>query len=872
MPGQPGDTTAPWPLVDRDAALTRVGTLVAHGRGVLVTGPPGTGRTRLLREALARLRPADTVTGHRELSALLGQYGVSPRLLAVDDVHALDGASAGRLAALVCRGRVQLLATAPSGTPLPEPLAALCGEGAVRTVETAPFDLGGTARAMRARLGSQVATDTAARLYELTGGNPLLLTELVEASALDGTLRPARGLWQWRGPAERPAARVAEAVRRLLGPLDDEERELTALLALGGPLPDDLPPLARLADAAARLKRRRVVVAEPVGHGTRLRLGQPLCGQFVLAELAPRTAHALRLRLADALEASCGPHPAGAAGLLTTALRVDAGRTPHPDRLRTAAEAALTRYDFATAERYARLAIGDPPRPQKARTAARTPRPVRTAQDRTGRKPDAASALLLGRALSGQARGADAEAVFAALDVHCPDVLAARVRNLAWGLRRADAAAALAERLPGGPGHALRAAVALLRDRLAEAADAGEAALREPSAASAALSCVPVAAFARAETDGSTAALALLRRCGRLEGRREDDRHTHLAVGAHIAVDAGDDHGARLHLDRMRRTDAPDDTCRRLRADVTEARLHRARGRMPEAVALLRRAAAVRDGQDWFTTRPWTLAQLAGALAEGGDTTEAVRTLIEVRLAARHAPRYPLADDAVALEEALVLGRAGDVPGALRRADEVARRAAAAGRNATALSALHLTARLGRPAAAAERLAGLAPVACPLGELRAEHIRALAGGDAARLDHLADRFAAHGRFPLAAEAASQAHRLWRDAGRHRPARSSLAACRDHLALTRGAALPGWAALPGPAAPEDRPGLTPREHEVAVLAASGLKNTEIARRLTVSVRTVENHLHRVYGKLGVTSRSGLNAHVEAGARDAQLVGE
>lgn len=51
-------------------------------------------------------------------------------------------------------------------------------------------------------------------------------------------------------------------------------------------------------------------------------------------------------------------------------------------------------------------------------------------------------------------------------------------------------------------------------------------------------------------------------------------------------------------------------------------------------------------------------------------------------------------------------------------------------------------------------------------------------------------------------------------------------------------------------------LTRREREVAEMAVSGLNNVEIAGRLVVSVRTVENHLHRAFHKLGVQSRSGL----------------
>uniref|UniRef100_A0AAU2UXB0 AAA family ATPase n=1 Tax=Streptomyces sp. NBC_00003 TaxID=2903608 RepID=A0AAU2UXB0_9ACTN len=51
-------------------------------------------------------------------------------------------------------------------------------------------------------------------------------------------------------------------------------------------------------------------------------------------------------------------------------------------------------------------------------------------------------------------------------------------------------------------------------------------------------------------------------------------------------------------------------------------------------------------------------------------------------------------------------------------------------------------------------------------------------------------------------------------------------------------------------------LTPQELTVARLATTGLTNRQIARRLALSVKTVEFHLGHVYGKLGIASRMGL----------------
>jgi DNA-binding CsgD family transcriptional regulator len=57
-------------------------------------------------------------------------------------------------------------------------------------------------------------------------------------------------------------------------------------------------------------------------------------------------------------------------------------------------------------------------------------------------------------------------------------------------------------------------------------------------------------------------------------------------------------------------------------------------------------------------------------------------------------------------------------------------------------------------------------------------------------------------------------------------------------------------------------LSPRELEVARLAAARLRSKEIAERCGLSVRTVDNHLARVYRKLGVTGRDDLPAALAA----------
>lgn len=49
-------------------------------------------------------------------------------------------------------------------------------------------------------------------------------------------------------------------------------------------------------------------------------------------------------------------------------------------------------------------------------------------------------------------------------------------------------------------------------------------------------------------------------------------------------------------------------------------------------------------------------------------------------------------------------------------------------------------------------------------------------------------------------------------------------------------------------------LTPREHEILTLLAKGLQYKEIADHLDISTSTVRGHLHLIYGKLHVQSRT------------------
>ncbi len=66
-------------------------------------------------------------------------------------------------------------------------------------------------------------------------------------------------------------------------------------------------------------------------------------------------------------------------------------------------------------------------------------------------------------------------------------------------------------------------------------------------------------------------------------------------------------------------------------------------------------------------------------------------------------------------------------------------------------------------------------------------------------------------------------------------------------------LMGFFNAPAPAPPQAFPELTAREVEILELIAQGMDNPEIARRLSISAKTVRNHVSNIFNKLQVTDR-------------------
>lgn len=819
----------------RDAELADIDRSLRAGTGVLLVGEPGSGRSTLLRAASERARRAGFRVVRLEDAPDVPDTGRSVRgpgdraVVTADDIHLADPAALAALHRPVRDGRLVVLATAPTGVPLPREVRRLVLDKELGRLEIRPFDRTAVARILAARFGGPVPVGTAERFWELSRGNALILRELMDCAPDDGGPPYEGGM---------PDGRLTELSELLLGDLTEDERDLVRMLALAGPLGAGLPVVTELGGAAEALDRRGVVTMERSGLRLSLRLTRPLCEAVVRGSLPELTARRLRIRVADAIEATGARRRGDVARLV--ALRMDTGRQPGPAEVRTAALDALRNHDFAFAERLCATVLSFEMSPA----------------------PDIA--LLLGRALAGQRRHQVAEALFAGVrrgeaDPVChADVVRARFLNLALGLHRvpeAEAVVAEAEYYgpPGGYPWCgeLRLLTGLFTDRFDASAEPGDRRGVAP------------AALARHESGDAAGALALLREHppGRFSWDK-DSRLDHAVVTARVALHTEGPAAVAALLERLREEDGG--PRHRLHTALLGADVHRWAGRTAEAALLLREAAARRGPADWLTTESWRLARLAAVLAESGETEEALAVLAEARSAEDAALPFPLVSDAVELECAAVTARAGDRPAAERRALAVAERAGAAGRVRQRAAALHLAARVG----AADRAAALAgPGRGPSGlaAVQLRHVRALASGDGDDLDAVAADFASLGALPWAAEAAARAAGAHRAAGRAGRCRDARDTARDLLSRG-GAVLPDWADRERDEDPDVRAGLTSREREVVSLAVARLSNQEIAGRLVLSVRTVENHLYRAYGKLGVTTRTEL-----AGRLGAQSAG-
>lgn len=139
----------------------------------------------------------------------------------------------------------------------------------------------------------------------------------------------------------------------------------------------------------------------------------------------------------------------------------------------------------------------------------------------------------------------------------------------------------------------------------------------------------------------------------------------------------------------------------------------------------------------------------------------------------------------------------------------------------------------------------------------ARHARGIVDDDRVVLTDVTERFATGGFNLFASEAAAQGADAARRAGDQRLAARLLNRAAELRLLCDQAVSTTMLVESGPVA------LTRREREIAMLAAQGLASKEIGERLFISRRTAENHLAKVYDKLGVRTRVELSRLLDGG---------
>ncbi|MGA4843830.1 LuxR C-terminal-related transcriptional regulator [Streptomyces sp. G45] len=869
---------APGSFVARDEEQRRTLAAVLTKRGTAVVGPPGVGRTALLSAVTRQLNTArfevvwtaaTESSRHVPFGAFRGLLGTPEGLddgqayaalraeldrrsgqrtpvLVIDDVHHLDDRSASLALGLAAEGRARLMVAArssPTGAPPHPPVSdavvALWKDGYLERLDLAPFGRADSTHLVRTLVNGEVAGTTAELLHSWTGGNPLFLTELVRHARVSCHLVAEGGLWWWRGPLTVPP-RLAELFAHELAGLTVADQDVLAAVALGEPLP--LPVLEAVAPAAVDrledLEGKGFVRTEDGTGQLLVRLGTPMLGAAVRQRL-PRLR---RRRLAAALLAACaGPT---ADPVVRARWQLDAHGPVDADLLIRAAEAARG-HDPELACRLARrareqtgaaavplaralVALGDTTQArdvlEQARADAASP----------GGRLAAAIALAAHRCwVDRDPAGADAHLAVLRPTAATPAAVAAidgmRALVLLCG-GHTGAALAVAERVlrgtSRGPGAACaRLALAMSLALTGRTDDA--IALAEPAAADRAAhawlreSAAAVCAFAEVWRTSQARALA---------GDPAFGRGPDGEPGRGCGPGPG---GPALPPRPAPVSDAV--------ATLLGGYLQWVLGDRRAAVARLREAVVQHSGGGGVF-RTEATCWLAVCLAEERRPEQAERSLaacppdaVTVIPGQRHWAR-----GAVAAARRDTAGAAAH----LRRAVEAARAAGCWAVEVEYLTYAAWLAPVRPPGEVVDRLAvAVRHVDAPRLVAGAEAVLALSRGAGAELLDHAVRLDVLGMSTPAWRLAERAAAALRDQGRrHGDAVVLVSRLRDRLGVAAPNALPD--------------SLTPREVEIASLAADGLSDRAISDRLGLSVRTVESHLTRIYRKLGVHSRREL----------------
>jgi ATP/maltotriose-dependent transcriptional regulator MalT len=842
---------------------------------MVIAGPAGVGKTRLAVEVLRLAERQDLATARvtatraaseltfgamapllpsdgseldradllRRFAAALAERAGGRRLvLLVDDAHLLDDASATLVYQLTLTGAALVLTTVRSREAAPEPVVALWKDGILDRLELTGLDGEAMEELLIAVLGGPVDRAAVARVAARCEGNVLFLKELVLGALQAGTLVCDNGLWRLSGPLA-PSQRLVELVEARLAGVSEAERALLEAAAVGAPLgTTELTELADL-DVAERLERKGLLASRLDGRRLEFRLVHPLHGEVLRTRISPLRRRSLARTLSEAVESTGARREADAVRVATW--RLDAGGAD-PAITLEAAHVARRRYDFALAERLARAAV------------------------EAGAGP--AAGILAAQVASLSGRGEEAEAELAALAVEVVSdaeralVASIRIDNLRLAARFDDAVRVSLDAEAAITTPAWRDQIAAKRAGLLLDIDG-------PDACIAATEPLCRSEQPRAVVWACLFSAFALGRAGRLAAA--DDAVGHgLEADAAVADGPLQSLAAPLLLARAEaltfagRLEEAEALSRTVYGEAVAggsldgqaysawqlAKTYLAQGRAATAARYGREAAALLRQLGRRLLLRDCLVPLAGAEALQTSVEAAGAVLAELDALGLPTSHWTGAD--LLQARAWTAVAAGDLPAARRLLEDAADFGARTGDAVGGVAALHDLARLGRAKDVAVRLAERArAVEGPLASTRAAHAQALARGDPAALEAVAAAFEAFPALVFAAEAAADAAVAWRRRGEPRAA--AVAERRSAALADRceGAVTPALQAI------ETRALLTPAEREVAMLAAAGRANRDIADQLGLSVRTVENRLHRIYEKLGVSGRPELAAALE-----------
>lgn len=872
-----------WPLVGRWDELAAVELALAGGAasGVVIFGAAGVGKTRIAEEmraqvertgrttrraialdpaastplgALAHLLPADVVRGAvtgEDASVIFGQAfdafaaQIEPTLLLIDDVHLLDATSLSLVAQLAANRLVFVLATARTGEPVSAGLAALLRIDGVERIDLRELTRDEVETLLHLALGGPVAAPASAALWGASKGNVLYLRELVQSARGSGALRNTDGVWTLSGPIEG-SGRLTDMLAERLVQVDAAGLPVLHTVAVCRRIALDHALELAPFDVLETLERTGLLSTVDDDRRRYVTLSHPLYGELVRASMGGLAAR--RLLADEAARVQRDGARRRDDPLLVAGWLVAAGRPVDPNVLLQAARLARYAHDFPHVEQLARAARRE--------------------------IPDAEAAALLGEALYEQGSFAEAEAALSDAEELCRrdrgpdddvavDIATVRSINLLWGLQRGEDAVAVLERARA------EATLAATSDRLLPA-EAGTLLLSgRPADALALLADHPPSDDTRPRVGRAVSEASALTMVGRYDealslARRAFDEHMALGdvlVMAHPGVHVVNQASALAESGSLAEAMTVAESVHAFSVDsgvpiammwATSALgyITLLSGRIATARRWYSECAAAATTTGFVGVRRLALAGVAMCAAMLGDNAAALAAADEIR---------PVAGERTFVAPELWSGPAWAALSASdpERARDLLRTgaddAARTGHRTIESRLLHDVARIGAPELVTERLTALSEL-CDgvLVPARAAHADALVRHDAAALDAVAGEFSAMGANLYAAEAAVAAVDAWRRVGE--PRRASAAQERATALIQRceGARTPALVSA------ESVVPLTRREREIAVLAAEGLSSKQIGERLFLSARTIDNHLQRVFTKLGVTRRAELAA--------------